>query len=87
MAIFQIIYLVINIIGTLISLVWFIGEIDCPIISALFDAVAKCCGNLGVTLVGILLVLLFIPTISFMTILGLLIMLIGTCFDGKRSDE
>ena len=87
MAIFQIIYLAINIIGTLASLVWFIGEIDCPIISTLFDAVSKCCGNLGVTLVGILLVLLFIPTISFMTILGLLIMLIGTCFDGKRNDE
>ena len=87
MAIFQIIYLAINIIGTIISLVWFIGEIDCPVISILFDGVAKCCGNIGVTSVGILLVLLFIPTISFMTILGLLIMIIGTCLDGKRNDK
>lgn len=83
-AIFQIIYLAINIIGTVLSLIWFIGEIDCPIISALFDAISKCCGNIGVTILGILLVLLFLPTISIMANIMLLIMIIGTFVDRKE---
>ena len=83
-AIFQIIYLAINIIGTVLSLIWFIGEIDCPIISALFDVISKCCGNIGVTILGILLVLLFLPTISIMANIMLLIMIIGTFVDRKE---
>ena len=78
MTVFQIIYLTINIIGVIASLIWFIGEIDYPVISNIFTALSRHLGNIGLTIIGTLLIILFIPTISLMSVIMAFIMLVGT---------
>ena len=67
MAVLQIIYLVINIIGFAFGLVWFVGPPDNAFISDFFTLIHKYLSNIGLVIVGIFSILLFLPTITLMT--------------------
>lgn len=69
MAILQIFYLIINIIGVIVSLVWLSSSEDFPIISSLFNFIGSHLGNVVLALSSILLIALFIPAITFIAIM------------------
>ena len=78
MAILQIIYLIINLIGFAFGLVWFICPPEYTFISDFFTLVAKYLGNFGLIIISILAITLFLPTLAIMTAIITFTMLIGT---------
>jgi hypothetical protein len=79
MAILQIIYLVINLIGTIIGLVW-LNRAEDSIISSCFTFISNHFGNIGVAIASILFVALFIPAITAISIVITFLSLISTYF-------
>lgn len=77
MAIIQIIYLSINLIGIGICLAALPNTEDFPFVADFFSFVGRRLGNVGLAIVGTIFIALFIPTISFMAILFAFIMLWG----------
>ena len=76
-AILQNIYLLVNIIGVAVGLVWFVTAADCPFVSTFFTAVRKYLGKPGVFITSTLVVLLLIPSITIMSIILTFTMLLG----------
>lgn len=78
MAVLQIVYLAINIVGVVLSLAFFISDTDCSLVSTVFTFVGNRLGNIPLAIISILLIALFIPTLAFMTAVMAFIMLYGT---------
>lgn len=78
MAIFQIIYLVINLIGFAFGLVWLTCSPNTSIFSRFFTFVGKRLGNIGLIIAITLLIALFLPALSIMTAIIIFTVLFGT---------
>ena len=78
MAVLQIIYLAINIVGIIAGLIYFISSAECSLCSDLFTFVRKYFKKVGVVIVALLLIGLLLPTITFMSALIALVTLCGT---------
>lgn len=81
MAVFQIIYLVLNVIGLIASLIYTFVESDWSIVDNFFSTVTGALGKIGCLIVGSLGILLFFPAIAVMTAIILFIVLVSTCLD------
>ena len=67
MAVLQIIYLTINVIGIVAGLIYFVTAADCNIFSNIFTFVHKYLKNIGLAIVTVLLILLLLPTITVLS--------------------
>ena len=67
MAVLQIIYLAINVVGIVAGLVYFVTAADCDIFSNIFTFVHKYLKNIGLVIVTVLLILLLLPTITVLS--------------------
>lgn len=81
MAVFQIIYLAINVIGLVASLIYMFIESDWSIIDNFFSTVTRFLGKIGCLIVGSLGILLFFPAIAVFTTIILFFVLVSTCLD------
>lgn len=81
MLVLQIIYLAINVIGIITSLIYFTAEAECPIFSNLFTFIHKHFKNIGVVVFSILLIILLLPTITFMSAVLAFTVIYGTYTD------
>ena len=77
LAILQNIYLLINIIGVVIGLYTLFSEAELLFISSFFSFISRRLGNVFLAIISIALILLFIPTLTIMTVLMTFIMLWG----------
>ena len=65
MAYLQIIYLVLNLIGIIVNIVFIACEgADCDIVSTVFSFISKYFGNVILAILGVLLIILFLPTLA-----------------------
>lgn len=78
MIIAQILYLIINLIGATIGLVWFFNEAEPSCISNFFTFIGKHLGSIILALVAIISLLLFLPALAFMTVVITFIMIYGS---------
>lgn len=78
MAVLQIIYLAINIVGIIAGLIYFVSSAECSIFSDLFTFIRKYFKKVGVIITAILLICLLLPTITFMSALIAFVTLYGT---------
>lgn len=67
MAVLQIIYLAINVIGIVAGSIYFVTAADCNIFSNIFTFVHKYLKNIGLVIVTVLLILLLLPTIAVLS--------------------
>ena len=86
MAVLQIIYLAINVIGIVAGLIYFIRDTECYIFSDLFSAIHKRFKNVGLCFITLLLIALFIPAIAFLSAAILFITSYGTYSDQEKID-
>lgn len=77
MAVLQIIYLAINIVGIIAGLIYFVSSAECSIFSDLFTFIRKYFKKVGVIITAILLICLLLPTITFMSALIAFVTLYG----------
>lgn len=77
MAVIQIIYLVINLIGIGIGIATIPSSDEFPFIADFFSFIGRRFGNIVLAITGILFIALFIPAISFMSIVFAFLMLWG----------
>ena len=84
MAIFQIIYLALNVIGVVAGLIYTFVESDWSIVDNFFSAVTSSLGKIGCLIVGSIGLLLFFPAIAVLTTIILFIVLVSTCLDLPR---
>lgn len=70
LAYLQITYLVINLVGIIVNLVFITCEgLDCDIISIIFSFISKYLGNIALVIISILLIILFLPTLTVVSAL------------------
>ena len=81
MVVFQIIYLALNVIGLVASLIYMFVESDWSIIDNFFSTVTRSLGKIGCFIVGSLGILLFFPAIAVLTAIILFFVLVSTCLD------
>ena len=67
MAIFQIIYLAINVLGFAFGLTWYVCSSEVTFISDFFTFITKRLGNIGLAAIGILAIALFLPAFTTLT--------------------
>lgn len=80
LAIIQIIYLALNIIGTIVGLIWLCTSIDLPFIEKLLEGSSKRWMQIMLSIFEILLVILFMPAIAILTIVSLVLVIIALNF-------
>jgi len=78
MAVLQIIYLAINIVGIIAGLIYFVSGAEVAIFSDLFTFIRKYFKKVGVIITAILLISLLLPTIAFMSAVIAFVLLYGT---------
>jgi len=82
LAIIQIIYLAINLFGLGVSIYFICGTTDdFPIVSKLFSFIARHFGKVAFIITGILLTILFLPTIALTAAFITFMWLWGTYWD------
>lgn len=70
MAYLQIIYLAINLVGIIVNLVFIACEgADSPSVSTIFSFISKYFGNIVLAIISILLIILFLPTLTIVSAL------------------
>ena len=67
MAVLQIIYFAINVVGIVAGLIYFVTAADCNIFSNVFTFVHRYLKNIGLAIVTVLLILLLLPTIAVLS--------------------
>jgi hypothetical protein len=67
MAILQIIYLAINVVGIIAGLIYFVSSAECVLFSNIFTFVHKYFKNVGLAIITILFILLLLPTLTVMS--------------------
>ncbi len=80
LAIIQILYLAINGIGIAVGLIWFCTAFHIPFIEKLLAGSSKRWMQVVLSIFEILLIALFIPAITVLTIVSMLFVIIGTNF-------
>lgn len=86
MAILQIIYLAINVVGIIAGLIYFISSAEYVIFSNIFTFVYKYFKNVGLAVVIILLILLLLPTIAVMSAIITFTAVYGSYSDSASED-
>lgn len=81
LAIIQIIYLAINVIGTVVGFVWLWTAFEFPFVERLLAGSSKRWIQIVLSIFEILLVALFIPAITVLTIVSILFVIIGANFE------
>jgi hypothetical protein len=81
LAIIQILYLAINVIGVALGFIWLYTACDVPVIDKLLAGSSKCWVQIVLSIFEILLIALFIPAITVLTIISMLFVIIGTNFE------
>ena len=77
MAVIQIIYLAINLIGIGIGIAYIYCSDDFTFVADFFSFMSKRLGNIGLAITSTIFIALFIPAISFMAVLFAFIMIWG----------
>jgi hypothetical protein len=67
MAVLQIIYLAINVVGIVAGLIYFVTAADCNIFSNIFTFVHKYLKNIVLAIIAILFILLLLPAIAILS--------------------
>ena len=81
MAVFQIIYVVINVIAVIFGIFWFTDLWALDIVSNIFSFINKHFGKPGAVITAILAVGLFIPAISIFAVIAVFTVIIGAFLD------
>ncbi len=81
MAVLQIIYLAINVIGTIAGIIYFVSSAECDLFSNIFTFVHKYFKNVGLAIATILFVLLLLPTLTVMSVITTFIAVYGNYSD------
>lgn len=68
MAVLQIIYFVINIVGVIAGLIYFASDTECYIFSDIFTFIHRYFKNVGLAIITLLLITLLLPAITFITV-------------------
>jgi ABC-type multidrug transport system permease subunit len=80
LAIIQIIYLAINVIGTAIGLVWLWTAFEFSLVERLLAGSSKRWAQVVLSIIEILLVALFIPAITILALISLFFVIVGSNF-------
>jgi hypothetical protein len=81
LAIIQIIYLAINVIGTVVGLVWFCTAFDFPFVDRLLAGSSKRWAQVVLSIFETMLLVLFIPAITALALISLFFVIIGSNFE------
>jgi hypothetical protein len=81
LAIIQIIYLAINVIGTGVGLVWLWTAFDFPLVERLLAGSSKRWAQVVLSIFEVMLLVLFIPAITVLTLISLFFVIIGSNFE------
>lgn len=81
MAFLQIVYLVINLIGIILSVVTSFNSESFPLVPQLFSFSKKHFGKIPTVIFGLIFIAMFIPALTFNAVAAVLIMLCGACAD------
>jgi hypothetical protein len=81
LAIIQIIYLAINVIGTVVGLVWLCTAFEFPLIERLFAGSFKRWAQVVLSIFEIILLVLFIPAITVLSLTSLFFVIVGSNFE------
>jgi hypothetical protein len=80
LAIIQIIYLAINVIGTVVGLVWLWTAFEFPLVERLLAGSSKRWAQVILSIFEIMLLVLFIPTITVLILISLFFVIIESNF-------
>lgn len=80
LAIIQIIYLAINVIGTVVGFVWLWTAFDFPLVDRLLAGSSKRWMRVVLSIFETMLLVLFIPAITVLTLIILFFVIIGSNF-------
>jgi hypothetical protein len=80
LAIIQIIYLAINVIGTVVGLVWLWNVFEFPLVERLLAGSSKRWAQVVLSIFEIMLLVLFIPAITILTLISLFFVIVGSNF-------
>ena len=80
LAIIQIIYLAINVIGTVVGLVWLWTAFDFPFVERLLAGSSKRWAQVVLSIFETMLLVLFIPAITALALISLFFVIIGSNF-------
>ena len=80
LAIIQIIYLAINVIGTVVGLVWLWTAFDFPLVERLLAGSSKRWAQVVLSVFETMLLMLFIPAITVIALTSLFFVIIGSNF-------
>lgn len=80
LAIIQIIYLAINVIGTVVGFVWLWTAFDFPLVDRLLAGSSKRWVQVVLSIFEIMLLVLFIPAITVLTLFSLFFVVVGSNF-------
>ena len=81
LAIIQIIYLAINVIGTVVGLVWLWTAFEFPVIERLLAGSSKRWAQVVLSIFEIMLLVLFIPAITVLTLTSWFFVIVGSNFE------
>ena len=81
LAIIQIIYLAINVIGTVVGFVWLWTAFDLPLVDRLLAGSSKRWAQVVLSIFEIMLLVLFIPAITVLTLISLFFVIVGSNFE------
>lgn len=80
LAIIQIIYLAINVIGIVVGFVWLWTAFDFPLVDRLLAGSSKRWVQVVLSIFEIMLLVLFIPAITVLTLFSLFFVVVGSNF-------
>lgn len=80
LAIIQIIYLAINVIGITVGFVWFWTAFEFPLVDKFLTSSSKLWVRVVVSIFEIMLLVLFIPTITVLALASLFFVIVGSNF-------
>jgi hypothetical protein len=80
LAIIQIIYLAINVIGTVVGFVWLWTAFDFPLVERLLAGSSKRWAQVVLSIFETMLLMLFIPAITVLALTSLFFVIIGSNF-------
>lgn len=80
LAIIQIIYLAINVIGTVAGFVWLWTAFDFPLVDRLLAGSSKRWVQVVLSIFETMLLVLFIPAITVLTLISLFFVIVGSNF-------
>ena len=87
MAVLQIIYLAINVIGIVVGLIYFASAAECTIFSNIFTFIHKYFKNIGVAIIAFLIILLMLPALAVVSAVISFTAIYGTYSDVEAKHD